>query len=54
VLLISHNLPDIFEVTDRVYVIRRGSIVGEERTDATSEHKLIQMMIGTGQNVSGA
>ena len=46
VLLVSHNLPDILEVTDRVYVIRRGKIVGEQRTAATNEHTLIQMMIG--------
>jgi ABC-type sugar transport system ATPase subunit len=53
VLLISHNLPDIFAVTDRVYVVRRGKIVGEERTDATSEHRLIQMMIGSEPSGSG-
>jgi simple sugar transport system ATP-binding protein len=47
VLLVSHNLPDILEVTDRVYVIRRGKIVAEQRTAATNEHALIQMMIGS-------
>jgi simple sugar transport system ATP-binding protein len=50
VLLVSHNLPDILEVTDRVYVIRRGKIVGEQRTEATNEHTLIQMMIGIEEN----
>ena len=47
VLLVSHNLPDILEATDRVYVIRRGRIVGEQRTAATTEHALIQLMIGS-------
>lgn len=50
VLLVSHNLPDILEVTDRVYVIRRGKIVGEQQTAATNEHTLIQMMIGCEEN----
>jgi ABC-type sugar transport system ATPase subunit len=50
VLLVSHNLPDILEVTDRLYVIRRGKIVGEQQTAATNEHKLIQMMIGREEN----
>jgi ABC-type sugar transport system ATPase subunit len=50
VLLVSHNLPDILEVTDRIYVIRRGKIVGEQRTAATNEHTLIQMMIGSEEN----
>ncbi len=49
ILLVSHNLPDILEVTDRVYVIRRGRIVGEQQTAATNEHTLIQMMIGSEQ-----
>jgi ABC-type sugar transport system ATPase subunit len=49
VILVSHSLPDIMEVTDRVYVIRRGRIVGEEQTSAATEHSLIQMMIGTAQ-----
>lgn len=47
VLLISHNLPDVLEVTDRIYVIRRGHIVGEVETATASEHTLIQMMIGS-------
>jgi ABC-type sugar transport system ATPase subunit len=47
VLLVSGNLPDILEATDRVYVIRRGRIVGEQRTETTSEHALIQLMIGS-------
>ncbi len=47
VLLVSHNLPDVMEVTDRVYVMRRGKIVGEQQTGATNEHMLIQMMIGS-------
>jgi ABC-type sugar transport system ATPase subunit len=51
VLFISHNLPDIFEVTDRVYVIRRGKIVGEEQTATITEHRVIQMMIGSEKNV---
>ncbi len=50
VLLVSHNLPDVLEVTDRVYVIRRGRIVGEQETLATNEHTLIQMMIGCEEN----
>jgi ABC-type sugar transport system ATPase subunit len=47
ILLISHNLPDVLEVTDRIYVIRRGHIVGEVETATASEHALIQMMIGS-------
>jgi ABC-type sugar transport system ATPase subunit len=47
ILLISHNLPDVLEVTDRIYVIRRGHIVGEVETATASEHTLIQMMIGS-------
>lgn len=46
VLLISHNLPDIFEVTERIIILRRGQVVGEERTESTNEHRLITLMMG--------
>jgi ABC-type sugar transport system ATPase subunit len=46
VILVSHSLPDVLEVTDRIYVVRRGRIVGEEATHSTTEHSLVQLMIG--------
>ena len=36
VVLISHRMPDVFEVTDRIVVLRRGRKVADKRT----EHEL--------------
>lgn len=46
VIFISHRLNEIFEVADRVHVLRDGVNAGEiERTDLTEE-KMIRLMVG--------
>ncbi len=45
VILISHNLTDVFEVTDRLIVLRRGVKIRELLTHETSESELVQLMI---------
>jgi simple sugar transport system ATP-binding protein len=47
VILISHNLTDVFEVTDRLIVLRRGVKIRELLTRETSESELVQLMIGS-------
>ncbi len=46
VILISHNLPHIFEVTDRVVVLRRGRKVGERRTALTDMDEIVSLITG--------
>lgn len=46
VLLISHSMPDIFAVCDRIVVLRRGLRVGERRTAQTTEEEIVRMMMG--------
>ncbi len=45
-ILISHNLPDIFEAADRIVVLTRGSIAGERRPEETSDEEIVRMMLG--------
>jgi ABC-type sugar transport system ATPase subunit len=47
VLLISHSMPDIFAVCDRVVVLRRGLKVGERHTAQTTEEEIVRMMMGS-------
>jgi ABC-type sugar transport system ATPase subunit len=47
VILISHNLTDVFAVTDRLVVLRRGVKIRELLTRETSESELVQLMIGS-------
>ncbi len=46
VIYISHRLKEIFEITDRVTVLRDGKKVGSIKTVDTDENKLVEMMVG--------
>ena len=46
VILISHNMLDVFAVADRVIVMRRGSKSGERRISETNENEVVGLMVG--------
>ncbi|MAW35956.1 MAG: heme ABC transporter ATP-binding protein [Rhodospirillaceae bacterium TMED140] len=46
ILLITHKLHEIMDVTDRVSVIRRGEMVGHREIAQTSPEELAEMMVG--------
>jgi L-arabinose transport system ATP-binding protein len=46
VLYVSHRLPEIFEIADRVTVLRDGAVVGTRVTAQTSTDELVSMMVG--------
>ncbi|MGI3903206.1 MAG: ATP-binding cassette domain-containing protein [Janthinobacterium lividum] len=46
VIFISHNLQDIFAVSDRIVVLRRGSLAGERLMTETSHDEVVKLMIG--------
>ena len=46
VILISHNMQDVFAVADRVIVMRRGSKAGERNISETSENEVVGLMVG--------
>ena len=46
VILITHTLPDVFAVTDRLMVMHRGRKVTEKKTADTSTEELVQYMVG--------
>jgi len=46
VIFISHNLSDIFSVSDRIIVLRRGVEVGERNISETTHDEVVMMMIG--------
>ncbi len=50
VLLISHNMQDVFAVADRVIVMRRGSKAGELRVSDTNENEVVGLMVGAEYN----
>lgn len=45
-IIITHKLNEVFEVADRVTVIRDGASVGSDDIDNLTEDKIISMMVG--------
>jgi ABC-type sugar transport system ATPase subunit len=46
VLIISHNLQDVFAVADRIVVLRRGRKVGDLITSETTTDEVVGLMVG--------
>jgi len=46
VMLISHRMPDVFAVSDRVIVMRRGSKVADKHTSKTSPEEITGLITG--------
>jgi simple sugar transport system ATP-binding protein len=46
VIFISHNLQDIFAVSDRVLVLRRGQAAGERLIGDTNHDEIVKLMVG--------
>ena len=51
VILISHNLPDIFAVSDRIVVLRLGANAGEFETAKTNNQEVVAAITGGSDNV---
>jgi ABC-type sugar transport system ATPase subunit len=46
VILISHNMQDVFAVADRLIVMRRGNKAGERKVSETNENEVVGLMVG--------
>ncbi len=46
VILISHTLPDVFAVADRIVVLHRGFKVTEKKASETDSQEIVQYMVG--------
>lgn len=44
-IIISHRLNDIFEVGDRIMVLKRGQNVGERRIADTTENEVLELIV---------
>jgi len=45
VLLISHNLNHVFENSDRITVLKTGTLVGSRRVGETSQNEVVRMIV---------
>lgn len=46
IIFISHNLQDIFAVSDRIIVLRRGVTAGERKISETTHDEVVKLMVG--------
>jgi simple sugar transport system ATP-binding protein len=53
IILISHNLHDIFQISDRIVVLERGRKAGERLTKHTDEDEIVRLMMGGGRADDG-
>jgi D-xylose transport system ATP-binding protein len=50
VVVISHNLVNIFEVADRIVVLRLGRAAGDFKAESTTEEHVVSAITGAGGN----
>ncbi len=46
IIYISHRMNELFEITDRITVMRDGEYIGTVHTRETTDKELIKMMVG--------
>ena len=46
IIIITHKLNEVMEISDRVAVLRKGEYIGTVSTSETDEHALTDMMVG--------
>ena len=50
IIFISHRLPNIFAVADRIVILRAGRRVGDRITRDTAPEEIIELMVGISQD----
>ncbi len=46
IIIITHKLNEVMEISDRVAILRKGEYIGTVETDETDEKQLTEMMVG--------
>lgn len=54
VLLISHNLEQVFRITDRIWILRRGQMIGQRITKDTRPEEVVAMITGATATTSAS
>lgn len=46
IIVITHNLYHVFELVDRIIVLRNGQVIGEREREKTTRHEIVSMITG--------
>ena len=49
IIIVSHNINHVFELVDRIIVLRNGEVIGEKIKDKTNPNQIISMITGVGE-----
>ncbi len=52
IILISHSLDDVFEVSDRIHVMRRGKCAGVVKTNETDKQEVLGLIVGANKQAA--
>ena len=50
-IVISHNLRQVFDLVDKIWVFRQGKIVGSVKTSKSSTNEIVSLITGVKQEV---
>ena len=50
-IMVSHNLRQVFNLVDKIWVFRQGRIVGEVETAKTDGNEIVSLITGVKQGV---
>ena len=45
IIFISHNLIDIFEIADRIVILRQGRLVGDRMINGINKEEVVSLMV---------
>ena len=51
-VVISHNLADVFEVADRIFVLRLGKAAGDFKAEQTTEEHVVSAITGAARTTA--
>lgn len=49
IIIISHNLPQVFEISDEICVLRHGSIAAVKKTSESNINQIVSLITGKGE-----
>ena len=52
-VVISHNLADVFEVADRIFVLRLGREAGDFKAGEANQDQVVEAITGAGASGNG-
>lgn len=54
IIVISHNIAHVFELVDRIIILRNGQIIGERIKEKTNMNEIVSMITGVAEKVTNS